>query len=298
MADQAAPLKTYRGNCHCKAHVFEVRLPELKSLYSCNCSSCTKKGILWCYPEKQSDFTWIRGDEGSLADYAFGKKGMHYKFCPTCGVSLFCIGYFEPPQPGEEKNPAFALNARTFQDLDIWSLETKLMDGASYGAPFKPAKYAGHPPQAAPENASTYHGSCHCGAVRVAMNSSPLGETHDGRVVECDCSICGRYGAIWAYPREEYVAFEGEENLSYYKMGNGLFNKGFCRVCGVPVENKAVSMSEEQKAALSEVHRSWHDRGHVYRGLNSRVLNDVDLGKLKKERVYGWKGIPPQYENP
>lgn len=76
MAEQAT--RTYRGNCHCKAHVYEITIPEIKSLGSCNCSSCTKKGLLWTYG-KHKDLVWVKGDEDSLADYAFGKKGIHYK---------------------------------------------------------------------------------------------------------------------------------------------------------------------------------------------------------------------------
>lgn len=99
MAEQAsAPTRTYRGNCHCKAHVYEITIPEIKSLGSCNCSSCTKKGLLWTYG-KHKDLVWVKGDEDSLADYTFGKKGVHYKVRASkamgrgetgrvCGISI------------------------------------------------------------------------------------------------------------------------------------------------------------------------------------------------------------------
>ncbi|KAK9774782.1 putative CENP-V/GFA domain-containing protein [Seiridium cardinale] len=297
MADQAAPTKTYRGNCHCKAHVYEINLPEIKSVGACNCSSCTKKGILWNY-SKYSDLTWAKGDESSLADYTFGKKGMHYKFCPTCGVTLYCVGYFEPPKPGENKEPVFALNVRAIQDLDVWSLDTMAMDGASFGAPFEPAKFTGKLPEAELEGSSPFYGSCHCGAIKIAMKSPPLDETYDDRVIECNCSICGRYGTTWVYPRKEFVAVEGEENLTYYKMGRGLFDKGFCKTCAVPIENRTAKISEEQRAALPEGGRFWYDRGLLHRSLNAKILDGVDLAKLKKERIDGWKNILPPYENP
>jgi hypothetical protein len=36
-------------------------------------------------------------------------------------------------------------------------------------------------------------GSCHCGKVRIAVDTAP------GRVTDCNCSICRRYGTLWAY---------------------------------------------------------------------------------------------------
>ncbi|KAK6189227.1 hypothetical protein LQW54_013493 [Pestalotiopsis sp. IQ-011] len=298
MAEQAsAPTRTYRGNCHCKAHIYEIAVPEIKSLGSCNCSSCTKKGMLWTYG-KHKDLVWVKGDEDSLADYTFGKKGMHYMSCPTCGVTLYCVGYFEAPKPGEEKEPAFALNARAIQDLNIWGLETQTMDGAAFGAPYEPAKFTGTIPEAELEGSQVYTGGCHCGAVRLAVRSRPLDETFDDRVIECNCSICGRYGSVWVYPRKELISMEGGDNLIYYKMGRGMFNKGFCKICATPVENKASQISDEQRAALPEGARVWYDRGQTQRATNSRILDGFDVNRLKKERIDGWNNILPKYENP
>lgn len=36
--------------------------------------------------------------------------------------------------------------------------------------------------------------SCHCGAVVLEVDDSPPVEVND-----CHCSICRRYGALWAY---------------------------------------------------------------------------------------------------
>jgi hypothetical protein len=35
--------------------------------------------------------------------------------------------------------------------------------------------------------------SCHCGAVRLAVTEPPA------EVTDCNCSICRRYGVLWAY---------------------------------------------------------------------------------------------------
>ena len=35
--------------------------------------------------------------------------------------------------------------------------------------------------------------SCHCGAVCLEIDAAPA------EVTECNCSICRRYGGLWAY---------------------------------------------------------------------------------------------------
>jgi hypothetical protein len=64
-------LKTYRGNCHCTAFVYEVDIPELKSAAECNCSICTKKGVLWIYPAPDA-LRIVKGSEDALTSYKFG----------------------------------------------------------------------------------------------------------------------------------------------------------------------------------------------------------------------------------
>jgi hypothetical protein len=47
-------------------------------------------------------------------------------------------------------------------------------------------------PTANIDGGKLYDGSCHCGAVTLAFKTKPLDETFDGRVIDCDCSICRR----------------------------------------------------------------------------------------------------------
>ena len=44
--------------------------------------------------------------------------------------------------------------------------------------------------------------SCHCGLVRIELDTAPA------EVTDCNCSICRRYGVLWAYysPRQVRVA--------------------------------------------------------------------------------------------
>lgn len=77
MTDQA-DLKTYRGNCHCAAYVFEVKLPELKIAARCNCSVCFKKGVLYAFP-RQGDLTFVKGDPSTLTSYTFNRNLLNHK---------------------------------------------------------------------------------------------------------------------------------------------------------------------------------------------------------------------------
>ncbi len=70
------PVKTYRGNCHCGAFVFEVEAPEIAKGSDCNCSICTKRAYLWLVPEKP---IVVVKDEGKLVGYRFASKNMDHQ---------------------------------------------------------------------------------------------------------------------------------------------------------------------------------------------------------------------------
>lgn len=70
--------KTYRGNCHCGAFVYEAECPEIKEVTSCNCSICVRKGYLWVFPGKDN-FRFVKGDADGLTGYEFGQKMINHK---------------------------------------------------------------------------------------------------------------------------------------------------------------------------------------------------------------------------
>lgn len=88
--DTEQSLRTYRGNCHCKAFVYEARLPEIKAAHQCNCSICHKKGYLWVMPQTVDHFKIIKGDENTLTSYTFNAKNRSHKVNePYYPFSLF-----------------------------------------------------------------------------------------------------------------------------------------------------------------------------------------------------------------
>jgi len=80
MTDAEIPQKTYRGNCHCGAFVFELKSPELAKGSECNCSICSKKGYIWTRAGLD-DFRVVKGDEKDLTAYTFGSGKFAHLVC-------------------------------------------------------------------------------------------------------------------------------------------------------------------------------------------------------------------------
>lgn len=69
--------------------------------------------------------------------------------------------------------------------------------------------------------------SCHCGAVKLEIAAPP--ET----VTDCNCSICRRYGVLWAYysPRDVRIT-AGESATKIYMWDDKSIEFHHCDNCG------------------------------------------------------------------
>jgi hypothetical protein len=80
-------------------------------------------------------------------------------------------------------------------------------------------------------------GSCLCGGVKFEIDGPLL------RPLNCHCTFCRKQqGAAFRsrarVRRGDFKWLQGEELLTYYEATPG-YRRGFCRVCGSPIVNRA-----------------------------------------------------------
>lgn len=69
------------------------------------------------------------------------------------------------------------------------------------------------------------NGSCHCGKVTWRFEGRPESTT------ACNCSVCRRYGTLWAYDFDgERIHVEGPTRV--YSWGEKGIGFHFCETCG------------------------------------------------------------------
>jgi len=91
--------------------------------------------------------------------------------------------------------------------------------------------------------------SCHCGAVRFSVATAP------DDLNDCACSICRRYGTLWAYYRLDEVIFEaGSGPTEIYLRGDRVLEFHRCQACGCVTHWAPV------------------DRTHLRMGVNGRLF--------------------------
>jgi hypothetical protein len=81
-------------------------------------------------------------------------------------------------------------------------------------------------------------GTCHCGAVSVEIPEAPATMTL------CNCSLCRRTGALWAYYPVDSVRIGGQpQDRDEYVWGDRTLRTIRCRHCGcvthwTPIDGK------------------------------------------------------------
>ena len=121
-------MKTYNGSCSCSKVTFEVKT-ELTRISKCNCSICTKKGIIH-HVVDQNQFNLISGKD-SLSLYQFGTMRAKHYFCKHCGIHLF-----NNPRTYPEK---VSVNVNCLDDYDLEKEMPKVFkfDGKNWEDAFK-----------------------------------------------------------------------------------------------------------------------------------------------------------------
>ena len=121
-------MKTYNGSCSCSKVKFEVET-KLKRISKCNCSICTKKGIIH-HVVDQNQFNLISGKD-NLSLYQFGTMRAKHYFCKHCGIHLF-----NNPRTYPEK---VSVNVNCLDDYDLEKEMPKVFkfDGKNWEDAFK-----------------------------------------------------------------------------------------------------------------------------------------------------------------
>jgi hypothetical protein len=95
---------------------------------------------------------------------------------------------------------------------------------------------------------STYHGSCHCGAVQFTVSLPTLSTI---QVNECNCSVCEINGYLNVYPfRRDFTLGTGEGKLSVYRFGPKNKQHKFCESCGTSL---MIDFAEEPKNSSRDI---------------------------------------------
>lgn len=97
-----------------------------------------------------------------------------------------------------------------------------------------------------------HQGSCHCEAVKWTYSENIES------VTACNCTLCRRYGALWAYGYlEEEVTISGDTKS--YSRGRQLNGFHFCTSCGCLAYYLARSKDSEGRLRIA---------------VNLRMIND------------------------
>jgi len=104
--------------------------------------------------------------------------------------------------------------------------------------------------------------TCHCGAVRLEIETPPQA------VTDCNCSICRRYGVLWAYyaPKQVRVV-TGATDTYMWDDKSIAFHR--CRHCGCVSHWSAVDQSVDRM------------------GVNARLMPPEFLAQARVRRLDG-----------
>ena len=106
--------------------------------------------------------------------------------------------------------------------------------------------------------------SCHCGAVRLVCDAAPT------EVTDCNCSICRRYGVLWAYYVPAMVRLVPPDAATdVYMWDDRAIRFHRCRSCGCVTHWSAVD------AAVDRM------------GVNARLMPPEVVARARVRRLDG-----------
>jgi len=94
---------------------------------------------------------------------------------------------------------------------------------------------------------SLLQGACHCGGAHWTMEGDP------GPVTACNCTLCRRYGALWAYDYEnERIAISGV-TTAYMRPGKDdpALEMRFCPTCSCVICWRGLRLEEDGRRRMA-----------------------------------------------
>ena len=86
-------------------------------------------------------------------------------------------------------------------------------------------------------------------------------------MLECNCTLCRRYGALWAYYEPgQVVVVQGELDTRHYSWQNGVLAFHWCSDCGCLTHFTTV-------------------KENAIRGVNVRMIPTLDPGTVEIRRI-------------
>jgi hypothetical protein len=121
-------LRTYEGGCHCGRVRFRIEVDLGESVIGeCDCSICTKKGILHL-PVHRGRMQVLSGTD-DLSTYTFGTGAAKHTFCRHCGIHAF----YQPRSDPQN----YSVNARCLDDYDAETMQRRrLFEGKNWEAAY------------------------------------------------------------------------------------------------------------------------------------------------------------------
>jgi hypothetical protein len=90
-------------------------------------------------------------------------------------------------------------------------------------------------------------GSCHCGKVEWTLEGDP------GSITACNCTLCRRYGGLWAYDYEGGRITVTGQTASYTRTGkaNPALEILFCPSCACIVSWRGLRLEEDGRRRMA-----------------------------------------------
>ncbi|MDP3852164.1 GFA family protein [Phenylobacterium sp.] len=107
-------------------------------------------------------------------------------------------------------------------------------------------------------------GGCHCKATQFEVASTPKD------VNCCNCSLCSKRGALWAYYDEaDFRLVTARERISTYQTGDYWMKQHFCAICGCATFNEGPGWKDgEVDFTVNRI------------SVNARLFDDYDLAQI------------------